>query len=338
MQAPDWVDGTRALKIVSSFVDSQGSTFLTQARLSDTPDKANDNAPGKILLAGFTAFDSHDNVNVYDWCLPRASIAYDDLVGLYEEYVDRPLGTMACPERVLRSAWPPGRSEALFGITPRPAAHWWTPMAWLILALARSRGGTVDVNETWLKLQQTGCSFEVDFNYCYSNSTGKFRKYANPAEDAGVDGLTVPLLITSHPLALAVDQLAEGNLPTSVQWALNTAIRCEADGKIPRIGRNDLVKSAGPVKRNRAARLTDADLIAAVRLCREILADPDEDSLYGIYKVAVPALLSRADFVVVVGKGAGQTFKPLTDEQIESFAHFLELKEKNLLCRHVSAP
>lgn len=331
MQAPDWVNGGRALRRVSNFVHAQGLAPFSQALLADTHGNANT----RILLAGYNVFDSDQTTNAHEWCLPRASGSADFLVGLYEEYVDRPLGTVPAPDRVMRAAWGEGSADALIGSEYRRAEHWWLPLAWLMLAIARSRGVPVEVCGTGLKVCDPTYRFEVDFDGCYSNTTGRTRKYATQAQDANLDSLSVPLMVTAHPLAVGLSKLVgESELPLGIQWALNSAIRCEQAGKIPSLGVRALPPPRARKKRNMAARLTQSELIASVSFCREILVDPPEASLRALARAAVPSLLSQLDFTALVG--AVWDDRDLTEAQIERFAHFLELKEKNLLCRHVS--
>ncbi len=80
MLAPDWVNGRRALKVVTNFVHAQGLKPLVLARLEDAPD--NDNR--KVLLSGYTVFDRAQKIQTLDWCLPRSAVSGDDLIGIFE--------------------------------------------------------------------------------------------------------------------------------------------------------------------------------------------------------------------------------------------------------------
>lgn len=326
LPAPNWVDGRRALNIVAKALGELGLTYTVQARMLDEPKDAK-----PVMLPGFTIFDHCNGIFAADWCVPRPRVDRDEVVMIYEEYVDRPLGRLPVPDRVARRVYAGAAADTFFG--PRCAdGDWWTPAAKLV-AIASSMTRTPAVYyETSVSLDLGDCRMSAAPDGCWSNFMQRVRVAPDLAHDASMDGLRVPLLITNHPLAKAV---AGENLSPAVLWAINSAIRTESAEAIPTI--KPIHVGFVPRKKRSKSKVvgTTADVVGAIAACRELL---DEQALLmDLYRVAVPILMSGADFSDLLAPAWKDSNRRLNTALIQKAHEFLDLKEGDLRCRHEPA-
>lgn len=328
LRLPDWVDGKRALGAVAKALSDRGLTLATQASLLDQPDN-----PQTVMLPGFAVFDHAGGLRALDWCLPRTRLDRDEILGIYEEYVDRPLGRVPVPDRVARGVFSGKSADTVFGERRSPA-QWWLPAAQLIAVASAKTKIAAKYTEDTVSLDLGDYQMSVTPEGCWSNFRGRLKTAADLPDDANIGALRVPLLMTKHPLAGA---LAAHSMPVGVLWAANCAIRAESAGRIPKIRAAHLGvlrKSRGRGPRRLKASV--ADVVGAISASREMLDGPEYATLRDLYKVAVPTLMTVTDFTDLLADPWGRSAlegKPIGSGVRARMHEFLDVKEGERTCR-----
>lgn len=313
----------RALASLSRSVASQRLTSAVQAHLALPPDNVS-NQP--TVLPGFTVYDADEHGRAERWLVPRLGVDLEEVVQVYEEFVDRPLGTVRCPERVARRLYRSKRSQDFFGPLRRPE-QWWLPGAQLVAVASTLTKETPVRGEASVSLDLGGMKMEVTPRGCWSNFTGAMRRARVPAADADFAPLYVPMLLTDNPLAQA---LAAAGATGSALWAANSAIRAADAGRLPRT----FLAGLSAPRRGRGAarqRVTSLpDKVGAMAECREILDQCGPGSLRSLYASAVPALMTASDFIDMVGDPWKNNSRAVGPTVAERFSAFLTLVEGRL--------
>lgn len=332
---PEWVNGKRALSTLKTALSERGLTAQVQALFKDTDDTT------PVTLPGFSMFDTASGLSATQWCVPRPIGDRDDIIGLWEEYIDRPLGRVAVPDRVARRILSAPLGEKFFGTYRREATEWWLPAAQLIAIASGVSGLAARVTNDSVTLDMGDYAMSVTPSGGWSNATRAIRPCAELPDDANIAPLRVPALLTAHPLAKALVSLS---VPPALLWAANSLICCESMGRHPRvrpvmltpIGSKLVSAKRNAVRRPGRERLESRsrrDIPASMATCRQILDDPYPGSHRDLYIAAVPALMSVRDFSWLVGIPGNNAERALTEFACENFADHLETLERELACR-----
>ena len=319
---PEWVDGKRALFTLSNALHQRGLTLLTQARFNDP----NDNNP--VMLPGFSMFDRSHSIAASDWCVPRPRVDRDEVIAVYEAYVDRPLGRVNVPDRIARHVYSGPSSDKFFG-GRRTATEWWLPAAQLVAVASRLSKVQAVLTDDSVTLDMGDYTMSAAPVGCWSNSANRLHRAMEVPDDANTDLLRVPMLMTTHPLARA---LISVGAPSGILWAANSAIRCEALGRLSRIRVSHLSprgqrspSAKRPVKQHKRY-----DVAASMASCRLIIDDPYPGSHQDLFLAAVPALMRGLDFSDLVGSPSGNAERSLPEPACERFSDYLDLMERTM--------
>ncbi len=330
-QLPDWVDGRRALRVVARALHKQGMTAEAQARLL--------NARGlePRLLPGFNVFDSTEKARALDWCAPAKPVDRDEMIGLWEEFVDNNLGRLPRPDRILRRAFLGATSDEYFG-APREALQWWKPAAKFIAVAARAFPGKLTWDSTWVKFDMGDYQMAVYYNAAWSNTYGRLVRTSALADDADISQFDVPALTTEHPLAHALPRDADPGL----LWAVNTAIRTEAAGMLDKVRAPhlELTRISRTRERPRVSRAhrtirlgqrAHADIRGAIQALRDELANPDGPDRSTLFEIAVPVLMSVNQFEAAGGGSRNTSASlPMRTASINKLSDHLDMLEAEL--------
>jgi hypothetical protein len=257
----------------------------------------------------------------------------EEVVAIYEAYVDRPLGLVPVPDRAARAVYSGPAADIFFGLR-RKATEWWVPAAKLIAVASRLSGVPAVVTDDSVTLDMGDYLMSAAPRGCWSNFSGGLHVAIERPDDASIDLLRVPLLITAHPLAKV---LASLQAPPALLWAANSAIRCEALGRIPRIRPIHLAPSIGR-KRHKPREHAVKDAAAAMTTCRLIIDDPYPGSHRDLFSAAVPWLMRAGDFADLVGIPGSNPEKQISEEGCERFSEYLDITERTLACAPQEAP
>lgn len=283
--------------------------MLTQARMRDAqPDAA-------CVLPGWTPFDA-----AASWCLPRTGKDLEDVLAVYEEYVDRPLGGVRVPDAVARRLFSQPTSRLFFGDRRRPR-DWWVPAALLVAVASHVAKVPAKVQPHRVLLELPSYRLEVTRRGCWSNFRSRMVLAKVAAEDADMALLTVADLVTSHPMALA---LAQARAPEEILMAANAAIRAEQAGRIPPILAPELTYGAKPFRGKSARRYSPADIRGAVLACRELIEAGGPGVLQELYSCAVPTLMTRQEFGDVVASPWNRPDRVLRESTLQRLSDALD--------------
>jgi hypothetical protein len=323
---PKWMDGKRALNSLTKALADRDLALQVQSRFNSDHDSKQ-----LVMLPGFSMFDQSNGVSASEWCVPRPMRDRDDLLMVYEEYVDRPLGKVPAPDRVARQILQGRTGDMFFGPGLRKPTEWWLPAAQLIALASRMSGVMAVVTDDTVSLDMGDYMMRVERRGCWSNKDRRLHLAVDAADDADSAQLRVPLLITAHPLAKA---LLSAGAPPAALWAANSAIRCELHGKHPKIRTAHFAPLALMRKTTHVRKRRYTHAPSAMTTCRLIIDEPYPGSHLDLFVAAVPALMHRADFADIVGGvGKDSEERTLSFETCDRFGEFLDLREKELACR-----
>lgn len=288
---PRWVNASRALKVITKHLYDRGETLKAQAILKGSK------VGVPVTLPGYNLFSRDEATKAFAWCIPGSTVDRDEVIGIWEEYVDRGFGVYGMPDRIPRRAVRriPG-SNNFFG-APREALQWWLPAAQLIALASHKSGVSATYTQTSVALDMGDYKMEVTPGGCWSNTIGHRTTTVYLADDADIHQLDVPGITTGHPLAQAVGD----GVPPSILWALSSVIQAEGLGRIPKVRPVHLVHEVR-VPRERQKRKNPhrpCDIRAADAALR---AEMDHGSpLQTLFEVAVPVLMTKSEFSITVG-------------------------------------
>lgn len=304
MVSTNWTSGVHALRVIKEYLQAQDATLLTQARMLDIP--AQGTPP--TLLPGFTPFCSSNGIATAPWSIPTCRREIDDVIAIYEEYVDRPqLGALRKPCQVARRIIGPAVAQKFFGPVRKPW-DWWEPAARIIAIAANLTGLPLLTAPGRMVLDLGEYRMEATRRGCYSNFRGRIVVAKLAAHDADITSLSTRELRTAHPLARA---LVQGSAPLPVLWAANAAIRAEPTRGNPSLTARQLDL---PVRRGRGLgvrNFSKGDIRGAIAACQEILENSEGDMVGDLYASAVPILMSRKEFAEVVANPWGSAERVL---------------------------
>lgn len=242
-----------------------------------------------VTLPGFHLAD-RSAVSPYEWCIPRPS-DLSDLVNVYEEYVDRPLGKVRLPDTVAKRLYQtPALAVRYFG--GRKRANAWRLPATKLVLVAQHFGAIVERGPAGaVSTEVEGYRFEVTSRGCYSNTHGKFMSHRSggPAHE----GLAVPELRTRNPVAIAMTDLGAdiGGL-----WALSSVLRARAYRNLP------MDTLLVPPPRVSPGRVRDPQQVREALLEATDLAEQCMDAvLVQLHAAMVPRLCGIDDFKKTFG-------------------------------------
>lgn len=287
--------------------------------MNDKPDPLN------VILPGFSMFDAGDLIRATNWCVPRPKFGIDEVLAVYEEYVDRPLGLTPVPDRVARKAYRGHAADQLFG-ERRTATQWWQPAAKLIAIASYITKETARVTDDSVEITFGQFKMSASPQGCWLNTFGRLRQAACPPDDASSEALRLPTLVTNHPLGKA---LIAVRAPRPLLWAANSAIRAEQAGRMATIRPAQLgvQKYRMPTRRTKTLRPLLGRREAYAR-CEEILGNPGPGSHHELYMTAVPTIMRMSDFNDLVGPLTSNPDHCLTPYQCQKFSDFMEVKER----------
>lgn len=309
--------------VLARVLKERGTTLITQARLNDTHDNVN------VMLPGFSIFDVSERIRATEWCTPRQVVDRDEIISVYEEYVDRPLGTTPVPDRVGRSLYIGKASDQFFG-RRRKATEWFLPVLKIIALAAHASRGKVTLGPDSVHLDMGDYVMSASPRGCWSNTTGALHRSVQRPDDANTDTLRVPVLLTSHRLAKALVALES---PPWMLWIANTAIRAEMAGDIPKIRAVHLDRiPQGRTAQEPFKAGEPADIAAAMVVCRQITDAPYPGSHQDLFASAVPLLMREVDFKDLVGAVGSDPDKVVSEDGCEKFMEYLDIIERQAAC------
>lgn len=246
-----------------------------------------------LVLPGFDLFTLGAR-SPYEWCVPKPRDE-EQLINVYEEFVDRDLGLVKAPERIAKRVFGSFQvSKAYFGPSPRAAAYWYTP-AVKLLATAQHFGCEVQRNGRTLTTNLFGYTMMVSPMACHSNLRRASVVTKLPAVDIGPGELVVPSLRTKHKLAVA---LMDAGADDACLWAANTVIRAEMAG---------LVDTTDLFAPSRAQVLSAAELRLRIDSIRNAALEASEVAqghqapISALYEAMVPTVCSAQRFKASFG-------------------------------------
>lgn len=319
---PSWADPKKALQTLNRAASEGGVASAVKERarsLAGAPRTS-------VLLPGFHLFEGAAPIAPYTWLLPKPKGDVQDLLGLWEAYVDQDLGSRASrrsPLEVIerdRFVLGPAAFRKVFGGPRRP--HDWAFPAAMIIALAQhfegqenlqvevSRAALMHERTLKLRMYLAGYMLEVNHRGVYSNMRRKAVTPRYQASDAKLDGLCIRPLRTSHPLAIAL--LEHEDTPHTCLQAANVVLRGLSQGVL---AESEIRFSEG-VPRS-AAR--EAAVVEALRQLDR------ERTLRSVYDKLVPHVMSATEF----RKEFGNPFRGVSmprDETVDQWrAHLYSL-------------
>lgn len=280
-----WADPNLAAKLLKKSLVSAG-LFRDFMRDLRSPDKV----AAPVELPGFDLFSQSGAISPYLWCVPKPKGDTMDAYSVYEEYVDRPLGSIRNPKAVagtlLRGS---SARRAYFGTSER-CGDWYLPLVKLLAMLQHLEDTPIlRKGDVWCVHLGVGY-LEVTPSGCWSNFRGGSIA-AKPAQDACLSGYSVPALRSRHPLALAAMKASEEG-DYGVLWAANTMLRAQAAKRVDSRFCLDAFGAPRP-----ALDAADAKAVReALRCCELTLKDCEEGLIGEVFRLAVPTLCTVAFF------------------------------------------
>jgi hypothetical protein len=280
---PDYSRGEQALTILGEQLKATGMYEKAHALYDSAPSET-------VRLPGFDLF-TVGNRSPYEWCVPKPRDA-EQVINVYEEYVDRKLGSVAAPERVAKGLYGSHKvAKAYFGDSPRPASQWYAPLA-KVIAAALHFEAQVEHRGRTISGYLLGYTLLASPSSVHSNLQRATLVTAGNAVDFGPLELSVPDLRTRHPLA---NTLVAIGADDACLWAANTAIRADERGVVNI--KEDLFTPAEKKKVLTAAeRRLKIDTIRAAALEASEVALGHPRPVTALYEVMVPALCSAQVF------------------------------------------
>ncbi len=319
---PSWVDPKKALQTLNRAAVDGGVALAVKERARELGRKP----LSSVLLPGFHLFEGPCPVAPYSWLLPKPKGDVQDLLGLWEAYVDQDLGarySRRSPlEAIQRDRFVLGSAafKRVFG-GPRHPRDWAQPAA-MIIALAQHLEGQENLQFTLsnaalmhertlqLRMHLSGYMLEVSHRGIFSNMHRKVVSPRYQASDAKLEGLCIRPLRSAHPLAVAL--MENEDTPHACLQAANVVLRAVRQGLLDE---QDVRLSAGAAPR--AAR--EEAVVAALQLLDR------EKNLRLVYDKVVPRVVSAAEFRNLFGNPFRGVSAPRADTVDKWRAHLYSL-------------
>jgi hypothetical protein len=293
----DWVDARAALDVVVSYIRASDKVMAIKEALIDARE-----APEEHTLPGYNLFsrDPVTGIDALEWMVPEVRKDLDFILLAYDDFADRPLGKVGCPDRAARKVWATTSASRRYFGPSRSRFDWWVPAVKLVALAAKKSGAVPKVHGTHVTLDLGGQKLEVNSSRCWVNYANRFRHAEWPALDADIRHLTQPAMRTRHPLAQALLAL---DSPVGVQWAASAVIRAVNAGDLPPVTSDIFDKRTytQPTSRKRKVRDTRG-LDFAIASVRDYMQGDAEGvpTLEGAYRFLRP-YVGAADFAKRVG-------------------------------------
>ena len=246
-----------------------------------------------VSLPGFNLAWRGDVVSPFQWAVPKPADE-GQLLNVYEEYVDRPLGTVNRPEAVARKLFKSRQVGRRYFGHARPAARWRVPAIKLVLAAAHF-GAVVRKTMGCYSVELGGYSLSVRRSGCHSNVQDRMLTLPRDRWDKADAEFELYVLrrVSAHPLARA---LKDAGADASLLWAASSVL---ASGD--RVSAEDVLGDAPGhlTEQQRNVRLEEIRLAHAAAV--EIAEGMASDTITALYGVMVPALCSASRFKKLVG-------------------------------------
>lgn len=289
---------------------------MAKARLLDLK-----GSPTQVMLPGFTPFTDAGGVRASDWTVPGRITDLDEVLAVYEDYVDRPFGKYNRPDRIARSVAQGPVVERFFGRNRGPL-EWWIPAVQLIAIASRLTDTPADVAHMEVKLETDEFKMHVRPDGCWSNTHQRMATTKNFASDACMEELTVDPLVTDHPLAQALVGIA---LPRPVLMAANAVVRCEIAGAIDKV--RPIHLEWVPTRRHSNKRKVNAVNAAGALTALREEVDLGDATFRDLQLIAVPALMTIRMFNQVVGSANLAPDRRLSPMVAARLTEYLDLME-----------
>lgn len=257
--------------------------------------------PREVMLPSCSILSTGHFTHFPAVCTPKILGDLEDVVALYEEYVNRGLGRVRRPELALVKFFRDERVGLNFAGRGRQPTEWWEPLVKVLVLASRISGRVLTVagwgpTGTVVSLDLGGYYMEVRHWGAFSNTESTMHHASVNATDVSFDGLKVPRLFTSHPLAVALDRL--GAHRDALQLA-NLAIRADAGRRKPLLDPATLF--APPARRvPRQPRKVDAERLRVAEGFRGLFEE--SYSIDELRELLVPRLMTATDFREVIGR------------------------------------
>ncbi|MBT2325532.1 hypothetical protein J7E62_24670 [Variovorax paradoxus] len=291
---PSWSDPQKALQTLNRAASEGGVASAVKDRARELGSKTLD----RVELPGFHLFDGASPIAPYTWLLPQPKGDVQDLLSLWESYVNQNLGSRSLGQSPLtpieRDTFVLTRTDfgRVFG-GPRAPGEWAQPAA-MMIAIAQHLEGQENLELELssapryerrkvlkLRMHVSGYLMEVTPKGVYSNMKSSRIAPRFQASDAKLDGLCIRPLRTDHPLAVALVENEEA--PHACLQAANVVLRALQLGML---AESDIKLSSGA--NLKAAR--EASVLEAIGLLDR------ERNLRLVYDKLVPGVVTAAEF------------------------------------------
>ena len=317
----EWLGGSVALRTIVNFLHNENLTLKAQALFMDYTE-----APQRSVLPSFNPFDVSEGVRAGLWSVPTPKDDFTEVVAGYEAYTDRQLGAVRRPEQIARTlVWKP--SSIWFG--PRRTQYdWWVPAVQIVALANRFADVDVEVAQGRVCLEAHGKKLLVTPSGCWVPWRERMVKAVFPAQDADIGLLTIPPLITYHPLAAALLKL---QAPLYLLWAGNTLVRALQQGKMAPLRMQSLERPSHkfPLRGKRKSK-NPRDVMGSLESAREVLEGGTPETLWDIYKTLVPYAVTAAEFREAVCNPFDQGGRVITPVVRERVAALIDSVERTL--------
>jgi hypothetical protein len=235
--------------------------------------------------------------DTHKWCLPRPTVGIAEFVRIYEEYVNRPLGSVPNPGELAAKIYRGSPSSRKL-IRGKDADDWLSPLLTLMAASLHLGAEVEEAAGTLVQVRLGDALMGVTSEGCWSNRYGMVKPFDFPAFDAAMPATTIGAITATNPVLEAVFSLAV----ETQKWRT---------GLVGTILAHALVEGAIDAEWLRSMVFNGAkavpakfDLEAAERSmveCLGILDSANGDALPDIHDSAVPNLMSARQFRAVFG-------------------------------------
>lgn len=282
-------------------------------RAVGAPDKVVVTLPGYHMLDGMA------------WLVPGSKKPVEDLLGVWEDFVDTAMEGRGPPDRIPWRACP-GRRDAALGYLggPRGPDQWWVPAVQLLAIVAKRAGTEVyrRAGGVWASVGDYQVGVAPDG--CYSNKARGIRKAVFPATDGDSEELLVQPLETAHPIANLV--VGHWATPESAR-ALNSLLR---DGYVFKVSDFAPPRRGNPRPVGRRPK----DIADVVNALNALRCDLEMGAPIGeLYRVAVPYAMTARQFRAVVGHEVRYPAGRLREKTRQKVLDWLDRREVELTQR-----
>lgn len=280
MRPSHLIDKASCTKVLGAFLESLGGDVQRFQDLCTSPSR------NMTRFPCFTLFQE----DTYKWFLPKPAVGVADFMRIYEEFADRPLGSVPNPGKAAAQVYTLEATRRK--LTHFKQADQWMSPARILLAASLWLGGEVEASTpTRVAIRFGSGILEVTNAGCWTNRRRMIHPAACEAFDQGWPATTIYGASCRDPVLHAVSIFALGK-PRQLMYAGTVLATALNEDVIDKAWLRDSVMAVKAPTPNRPRESMERALVE----CSMILDHPEGNVLEDLYDAAVPNLMSCRAF------------------------------------------